>query len=91
MHFGDKILEIDESVARDMWDVVRKNVYDALSTGSPPFSIVEFVGRRSVDKQVMSSYIDKEGSLDSFPSKQTLTSYLGYYQPLLVEVKVPLI
>ena len=88
---GDTVPEIEEAIAREMWEAVRQKAEDASSSKTPPFSIVDFSGKEHVDPMVMPS----EGDLDSessFPSKQTLKtlpSYLGEYEPKSVILKVP--
>ena len=90
-HFGDDIPKVEELMAQEMWDVVRQNVDDTLSAGSPPFSLVDFAEKCSIEEQANQSN-EQEGSVDSFPSKQTLMtmpSYLGDYKKRSVIVKVP--
>ena len=88
---GDMVPEIEEVIAREMWEAVRQKAEDASSSKTPPFSIVDFSGKEQIDPGIMPN----EGDLDSessFPSKQTLRtlpSYLGEYEPKSVILKVP--
>ena len=64
---------------------------EALSSHTPPCSVVDFTGRPPIEAEAM-PYWDDQGSEDSFPSKQTLhtmPSYLGDYEPKSVVMKVP--
>lgn len=68
-----------------------QNVDDALSIGSLPFSLVDFVGRTSLEDHVTHNGEDEE-FVDSFLSKQTLKtmpSYLGDYKPKFVIINHP--
>ena len=89
--FNDDILEVEEITAQEMWDAVRRNVDETRSADSPPFSLVDFVEKRSIAEPTNQSK-EKDGSIDSFPSKHillTMPSYLGDYEARLVVVKVP--
>ena len=90
--FGDEIPELEETMAREMWDAVQQRIdEESPSLKSPPFSIVDFTGRQSIEVDAM-PYNEDEGSEESFPSKQTLRtmpSYIGEYEARSVVVKVP--
>ena len=44
--FGDEIPEVEEIIAREMWDAIKQKLHEeALSSQTPPFSIVDFTGR----------------------------------------------
>ena len=90
-HFGDDIPKREELMAQEMWDAVRQNVNDTLSAGSPPFSLVDFAGKRSFVEQANQSN-ELKGLIHSFFKKQTLmtmSSYLGDYELRSIIVKVP--
>ena len=64
--FGDEIPEVEEIIAREMWDAVKQKMDDeALSSHTPPFSIVDFTGRPPIEAEAM-PYWDDQGSEDSF-------------------------
>ena len=90
--FGDEIPEVEEIIAREMWDAVKQKIHEeALSSQTPPFSIVDFTGRPTVEVEAM-PYWDDQGSEDLFLSKhtlQTMPSYLGEYEPKSVVMRVP--
>lgn len=88
---GDTVPEIEEAIAREMWEAVRQKAEDASSSKTPPFSIVDFSGKEHIDPQTL-PYKGDLDSESSFPSKQTLKtlpSYLGKYEPKSVILKVP--
>ena len=91
-HFGDEIPEVEEMIAREMWDAIKQKMDDeALSYHTPPFSLVDFTGQPPIEAEAM-TYWDDQGSEDSFPSKQTLRtmpSYLGDYEPKSMVMTVP--
>ena len=87
----DTVPEIEEAIAKEMWEAVRQKAEDASSSKTPPFSIVDFSGKEQIDPRVMPNKGDLD-SESSFPSKQTLRtlpSYLGEYEPRSVILKVP--
>ena len=90
--FGDEIPKLEETMAKEMWDAVQQRIVEeSPSLKSPPFSIVDFTGRQSIEVDAM-PYNEDEGSEESFPSKQTLRtmpSYIGEYEARSVVVKVP--
>ena len=49
------------------------------SLKSPPFSIVDFTGRQSIDVVAM-SYNEDEGSEESFPSKTNTENHALLYR-----------
>ena len=89
--FGDIVPEIEEAMAREMWEAVRQKADDASSSKTPPFSIVDFSGKEQMDHLVLPNEGDQD-SESSFPSKhtmRTLPSYLGDHEPKSVILKVP--
>ena len=46
--FNDDIPEVEEITAQEMWDAVRRNVDEAQSADSPPFSLVDFAEKKSI-------------------------------------------
>ena len=89
---GDEIPEVEEIIAREMWDAVKQKIHEeALSSQTPPFSIVDFTGRPIVEVETM-PYWDDQGFEDLFLSKhtlQTMPSYLGEYKPKSIVMRVP--
>ena len=59
--FGDEIPELEETMAKEMWDVVQQRIdEESPSLKSPPFSIVDFTGRQSIEVDAM-PYNEDEG------------------------------
>ena len=91
-NFGDEIPKLEEKISREMWDAVQRRIdEESPSLKSSPFSILDFIGRQSIEVAAM-PYNEDKGSEDSFPNKKTLrtmSSYIGEYEAIYVVVKVP--
>ena len=58
---------------------------EALSSQAPPFSIVDFIGRRTIEAKAM-PYWDHQGFEDSFPSKTDLVYHAFLSQRVQIKI-----
>ena len=59
--FGDEIPKVEEILARKMWDAVKqKTNEEALSSQTPPLSIVDFTSRPTVEVESMPYWDDQD-------------------------------
>lgn len=91
MHQWGEIPEIEETLAQDMWEAVRRIADEEISTKSPPFSMIDFTGKVPREDEVP-HYLDDNSSVNSVRSKhtmKTLPSYMGEYKPKSIILKAP--
>ena len=86
----DGIPEMDEQLAREMWEEVQKHVEEQLSNDniSPPFTIMDLeqLSKENVNGNPLQ---EKVPSFHSLVSRETKSSYLGQYMDGATHLDVP--